>query len=115
MHNALKSILGLGLVATLSVGASAQSCGGRNNNSSYNGQYNNGQYRSGYTQPYNSNYSSNYNYNYSTPYNTNNYNNGYYNTNAYNNGYYQQNGYNTNNGYNLAGGLINAVLNRVIR
>lgn len=111
MHNALKTVLGLGLVATLSIGASAQSCGPNNNG--YNGRYNNGQFRNGYTQPYN-----NTNYNYGTPYNNGyvNYNNGYYNNGYYNNnGYYPQNRYNNNAGYNLAGGLLNAVLNQVIR
>lgn len=107
----MKTLLGLGLMATLSLGASAQSCGPNNN--AYNGQYyNNGQYRSGYTQPYTNTYGYN-NYNYRQPYNSGYYNNSGYNNGYYNNGYYQP--YRNNVGANIAGGLLNAVLNQVIR
>lgn len=116
MTKILKPAIAFGLLACLSLGASAQNVwvsnphyrtnatdmgkhSGMQQGYIYNGPYNNGYYNNGYNYqaPYNNQYY----------YQTNPYNNGYYNSG---NGYYYNRRNNNNNG-----NVLNNILNRIVR
>ena len=117
MTKIMKPAIALGLLACMSLGASAQNVWVSNphyrTNATDMGKHSGMQQGYIYNGPYNSGYYNNGYNNYQAPYN----NQYYYQTNPYNNGYYSnRNGrYYNRRYYNNNGNVLNNILNRIVR